>query len=59
VHYGSGFAVARSEIHCGGKLMCNAELTFRLIDFPNAEFRASMEKMAAAIEFPMRALGHD
>jgi 3-hydroxyacyl-[acyl-carrier-protein] dehydratase len=59
VHYGSGFAVARSEIHCGGKLMCNAELTFRLIDFPNAEFRASMEKMAVAIEFPMRALGHD
>jgi 3-hydroxyacyl-[acyl-carrier-protein] dehydratase len=58
LHHGSGFAVARSEIHCGGKLICNAELTFRLVDFPNAEFRASMEKLAAVIEFPMRALGH-
>jgi 3-hydroxyacyl-[acyl-carrier-protein] dehydratase len=58
LHHGSGFAVARSEIHCGGKLICNAELTFRLVEFPNAEFRASMEKLAAVIEFPMRALGH-
>src|SRR6266566_8958434 len=28
LHHGSGFAVARSEIHCGDKLACNAELTF-------------------------------
>jgi 3-hydroxyacyl-[acyl-carrier-protein] dehydratase len=58
LHQGSGFAVARSEIRCGGRLICNAELTFRLIEFPNADFRASMEKLAALIEFPMRALGH-
>src|SRR2546430_6269920 len=49
LHHGSGFAVARSEIHCGDKLACNAELTFRLVEFPNAEFRASMEKMAALL----------
>src|SRR5437870_7218962 len=24
LHHGSGFAVARSEIHCGDKLACNA-----------------------------------
>jgi 3-hydroxyacyl-[acyl-carrier-protein] dehydratase len=58
LHQGSGFAVARSEIRCGGRLICNAELTFRMIEFPNADFRASMEKLAALIEFPMRALGH-
>jgi 3-hydroxyacyl-[acyl-carrier-protein] dehydratase len=58
LHHGSGFAVAKSEIRCGGKLTCNAELTFRLVDFPSAEFRASMEKVAAIIEFPMKALGH-
>jgi 3-hydroxyacyl-[acyl-carrier-protein] dehydratase len=58
LHHGSGFAVASSEIRCGDKLACNAQLTFRLVEFPNAEFRASMERLAAVIEFPMRALGH-
>jgi 3-hydroxyacyl-[acyl-carrier-protein] dehydratase len=58
LHHGSGFAIAKSEIRCSGKLTCNAELTFRLVDFPNTEFRASMEKMAAIIEFPMGALDH-
>jgi 3-hydroxyacyl-[acyl-carrier-protein] dehydratase len=58
LHHGSGFAVAKSEIRCRDRLTCNAELTFRLVEFPNAEFRASMEKLAAVIEFPMGALGH-
>jgi hypothetical protein len=28
------------------------------VEFPNAEFRANMEKMAAILEFPMGALAH-
>jgi 3-hydroxyacyl-[acyl-carrier-protein] dehydratase len=56
LHEGSGFAVAKADIRCDGKLACNAEITFRLVEFPNAEFRASMEKMAAILEFPMAAL---
>jgi 3-hydroxyacyl-[acyl-carrier-protein] dehydratase len=58
LHEGSGFAMTRAEIRCDGKLTCNAEITFRLIEFPNAEFRANMEKMAAILEFPMEALVH-
>jgi 3-hydroxyacyl-[acyl-carrier-protein] dehydratase len=58
LHEGSGYAVTKAEIRCEGKLACNAELTFRLVEFPNAEFRASMEKMAAILEFPMGALTH-
>ena len=58
LHEGSGYAVTKAEIHCEGKLTCNAELTFRLVEFPNAEFRASMEKMAAILGFPMGALTH-
>jgi 3-hydroxyacyl-[acyl-carrier-protein] dehydratase len=58
LHEGSGYAVTKAEIRCEGKLACNAELTFRLVEFPNAEFRASMEKMAAILEFPMGALAH-
>ena len=56
LHEGSGFAVTKAEIRCDGKLTCNAEITFRLVEFPNAEFRASMDKMAALLEFPMGAL---
>src|SRR6202022_4824141 len=53
---GSGFAVTKAEIRSGGKLACNAEITFRLVDFPNPEFRTNMEKMAAVLEFPVGAL---
>jgi 3-hydroxyacyl-[acyl-carrier-protein] dehydratase len=58
LHHGSGFAVAKSEIHCADKLACNAELTFRLVEFPNPEFRASMEKMATLLQFPREVLAH-
>jgi len=58
LHEGSGFAVAKADIRCDGKVACNAEITFRLVEFPNTEFRASMEKMAAILEFPMGALAH-
>ena len=58
LHEGSGFAMTKADIRCEGKIACNAEITFRLVEFPNPEFRASMEKMAATLEFPMRALDH-
>ena len=58
LHQGSGFAVAKADIRCGGKLACNAEITFRLVEFPSPDFRANMEKMAAILEFPMGALAH-
>src|SRR5262249_16197909 len=58
LHEGSGYAVTKAYICCEGKLTCNAEITFRLVEFPNAKFRASMEKMAAILEFPMETLAH-
>ena len=56
LHEGSGYAVTKADIRCDGKVACNAEITFRLVDFPNPEFRASMDKMAAILQFPMGAL---
>jgi 3-hydroxyacyl-[acyl-carrier-protein] dehydratase len=56
LHEGSGFAVTKADIRCDGKPVCNAEITFRLVEFPNPEFRANMEKMAAILEFPIGAL---
>jgi len=59
VHEGSGFAVTKADIRSEGKLVCNAEITFRLVEFPTPEFRASMEKMAARLEFPIGMLADD
>src|SRR5262245_48812555 len=56
LHEGSGFAVTKAEIKVEGKRVCNAEITFRVVQFPSPEFRASMEKVAAAIAFPREAL---
>jgi 3-hydroxyacyl-[acyl-carrier-protein] dehydratase len=58
VHDGSGFAVTKADIKCEGKPICSAELTFRLVEFPNPTFRASMEKVAAEIAFPVEMLAH-
>ena len=58
LHEGSGYAVTKADIRCDGKLACNAEITFRLVEFPNPEVRASMEKMAAILEFPRGAPAH-
>ena len=57
-HDGSGFAMTTAEIRHEGKLICNADLTFRLVEFPSPEFRVSMEKVAAEIAFPMEVLTH-
>src|SRR6202163_2971032 len=55
VHEGSGFAVTKADIRHDGKLVCNAEITFRVMEFPSPEFRTSMEKAAELLAFPMGA----
>ena len=57
-HEGSGYAVTRAEIRNTGKLLCNAEITFRLTPFPSPTFRESMENVAAAVAFPMELVAH-
>ena len=56
VHEGSGYTMTKAEIRVEGKLVCSSEITFRLVPFPSPEFRASMEKVATAIDFPMKTL---
>ena len=56
VHDGSGFAVTKADITCDGKPVSSAELTLRLIEFPNPALRAGMEKIAADIAFPMEII---
>lgn len=59
VHDGSGFAVTEAKISAGGKLKCNATLTFRHTAFPNADLRGHMEAVAKRIGFYQQAASHD
>ena len=56
LHDGSGFARTEAEIRRDGQRVCDAELTFRLVEFPNPDFRVSMEKFASEIGFPKEAM---
>ena len=57
-HDGSGYAMTEASIKVGGKLKCNATLTFRHTPFPNADMRGHMEAMATKIGFPREAMAH-
>jgi 3-hydroxyacyl-[acyl-carrier-protein] dehydratase len=56
MHEGSGFAIAEAEIKVDGKVVCNADITFRVVDFPEGDFRANMHEVAKRIEFPMETV---
>jgi 3-hydroxyacyl-[acyl-carrier-protein] dehydratase len=51
--------MTKAEIQLDGKRVCDAEITFRVVEFPSPAFRASMQEVAAAIAFPMETLSHD
>jgi 3-hydroxyacyl-[acyl-carrier-protein] dehydratase len=55
-HEGSGYAVAKAAITVEGKVVSDAEITFRVVPFPVPELRRHMEMQATRLEFPMRAL---
>jgi 3-hydroxyacyl-[acyl-carrier-protein] dehydratase len=55
-HEGSGFAMTEASVAVDGKTVCNAELTFRVVDFPKGEFLDNMHAVAKRISFPMEAV---
>src|SRR3954453_10544742 len=58
VHDGSGYAITKAAVTSDGKPVCNAEITFKVMEFPSGDFRATMESWAKRIQFPMEALLH-
>ena len=58
IHEGSGYAVTAASIAIDGKPVCEAGLTFRLMDFPSPEFRTFVDQWAARLAFPSEALAH-
>ena len=53
MHEGSGYAIAKAEITCDGKLVCNADITFRLVAFPTRSSAPAWRRWPQRIEFPM------
>jgi 3-hydroxyacyl-[acyl-carrier-protein] dehydratase len=58
MHEGSGFAITEAEIRVDGKMVCNADITFRVVDFPPGDFVKHMHETAKRIAFPMDAVTH-
>ena len=51
-HEGSGYAITRASILLDGKPICDATLTLRVLDFPNAEMKLRMREAAERVGFP-------
>jgi 3-hydroxyacyl-[acyl-carrier-protein] dehydratase len=58
MHEGSGFALTEAEIRVDGKMVCNADITFRVVDFPPGDFVKHMHETAKRIAFPMETVSH-
>lgn len=52
VHDGSGYAVVEAKGMADGGFVCEAQITFRVIDFPGPELRGYMEEWAKRLGFP-------
>jgi 3-hydroxyacyl-[acyl-carrier-protein] dehydratase len=52
-HEGSGYAIAQAEISVEGKVTCDCQITFRVVNFPAPELRTYMQKEAERLQFPM------
>ena len=56
LHDGSGYAITQARVSVGGKLRCNATITFSHIPFPNANLRGHMDAVAKRIGFPQQVV---
>jgi 3-hydroxyacyl-[acyl-carrier-protein] dehydratase len=55
VHDGSGYAVTEAKVSADGKQICDATLTLRVMEFPNAEMAEHMRESAARIGLTVEA----
>ena len=53
-HDGSGFAVTKAAIRSEGKRICDARLTFRVMDFPDPDLGRIVRKRGLEVGMPER-----
>jgi 3-hydroxyacyl-[acyl-carrier-protein] dehydratase len=58
MHEGSGFALTEAKIELDGKTVCDADITFRVVDFPQGEFVTNMREVAKRIALPTEVAPH-
>jgi 3-hydroxyacyl-[acyl-carrier-protein] dehydratase len=58
-HEGSGYAVGDTKCMVDGDLVCDAQITFRVVEFPGPQFRSHIEEAARILKFPLGALADD
>jgi 3-hydroxyacyl-[acyl-carrier-protein] dehydratase len=58
LHDGSGYAVLAGSIACDGRKVADAEITYRVVPFPNETLRAQMLDTARRVAVP-EAFLHD
>src|ERR1700736_5346710 len=59
LHEGSGYAMTEAKVRVGGKLKCNATITFSHIPFPHPDLRGHMDAMAKRVGFPQQVIADD
>ena len=52
IHDGSGYAVAAASLHSGSRRVADAEITYRVVPFPNETLRAEMLATAQKVAMP-------
>lgn len=52
IHEGSGYAVVKASISADGKKMCDAEIRYGVVPFPNDTLKAAMLQTATRVGLP-------
>ena len=56
IHEGSGFTVGKAAGRRKGRAICEAQITYRVMPFPNAELRRALVEWAQSIQLPVKDL---
>jgi len=59
IHEGSGFTVGEAKGRRQGRTICEAQITYRLMPFPNADFRRAMLELGERIQVPVKDLSEE
>jgi 3-hydroxyacyl-[acyl-carrier-protein] dehydratase len=54
IHEGSGFTVSEVKGLRDGKVVCNAQITYRLLPYPNPTFRQAIRDWAERLQYPFK-----
>ena len=54
IHEGSGFTVGEVKGLRDGKVVCNAQITYRLLPYPNPKFRQAIRDWAERLQYPFK-----